>query len=136
MQGTRGGDFVQYLTDNTGAEEAAVDPAAGPDVTVSDRAGAVQVQATSTGLPLQIRVDGALMVRGGEQRLADHVLRVCRLAATTALSRRRTDLAAAGMDGAHLERLGLPAVPERGRPATALGEDGEDDEPESWLSRA
>ncbi|MGW4355982.1 hypothetical protein ACWELJ_28235 [Nocardia sp. NPDC004582] len=82
-----------------------------PPVTVAasgNRAGTVRVSATDQGLPVEIRFERG-EYRYGAQALADEILRLTHRSALMARSRRREQLAAAGVPDAVLDRLGLPS---------------------------
>ncbi|MFD7847929.1 hypothetical protein ACFV4K_34005 [Nocardia sp. NPDC059764] len=81
-----------------------------PPVTVAasgNRAGTVTVSATDQGMPVEIRFERG-EYRYGAQALADEILRLTRRSALGARSRRREQLAAAGVPDTVLDRLGLP----------------------------
>lgn len=81
-----------------------------PAVTVaasSNRSGTVTVQATDQGIPTEIRFERG-EYRYGAQALADEILRLTKRSAIAARSRRREQLAEAGVPETVLDRLGLP----------------------------
>ncbi|WP_067698350.1 hypothetical protein [Nocardia jejuensis] len=81
-----------------------------PKVTVAssaNRAGTVIVRATDQGLPVEISFERG-EYRYGAQALAAEILRLTRRSALVAKSRRREQLAEAGMPQDLLDKLGLP----------------------------
>lgn len=103
------------------------------EVVVAERSGAVQVRASGSGLPVQVLIDDGLPARTDTERLAGRILRLCTAAAAAAQARRRSELAAAGIDDGLLGRLGLPDA-DGARAAEDRHTRGEG-EPESWLGR-
>jgi len=75
-------------------------------------------------------------VPGGEQRLSDRALAVCRMASTAALARQRRSLAEAGIDDGLLARAGLPGRDGLAAADRAAAAGPAEGEPQSWLTRA
>ncbi|APB01361.1 hypothetical protein [Nocardia seriolae] len=73
----------------------------------SNRAGTVTVRATDQGMPVELQFERG-EYRYGAQALADEILRLTKRSAIVARSRRREQLAEAGVPEAMLDRLGLP----------------------------
>lgn len=115
------------LVDDTATGPAGPD-AASAVATASNRSGTVSVTATDAGLPLDVRVDQRELRYGGGQ-LAATVLQTCRAAAAAAGSRRRADLAAAGVGDEVLDLLRLPG---RDTPAPATGRESAAPGPAAW----
>ncbi|MTE11721.1 hypothetical protein [Nocardia aurantiaca] len=76
-------------------------------VAAANRAGTVTVHAGDQGMPVEIRFERG-EYRYGAQALADEILRLTQRSAIVARSRRREQLAEAGVPEAMLDRLGLP----------------------------
>ncbi len=74
--------------------------------TVNPR-GTVAVTATSTGLPIDVRIDPRELRYGGGE-LAAAILDLCLRSTQEAKARRRDELAAAGVRDDILDQLGLP----------------------------
>ncbi|AYF75050.1 hypothetical protein D7D52_15595 [Nocardia yunnanensis] len=73
----------------------------------SNRSGTVTVRATDQGMPVEIQFERG-EYRYGAQALADEILRLTKRSAIVARSRRREQLAEAGVPADLLDRLGLP----------------------------
>jgi hypothetical protein len=82
-------------------------PSQSDSATTVNPRGTVAVTATSTGLPIDVRIDSRELRYGGGE-LAAAILDLCRRSTQEAKARRRDELAAAGVRDDILDQLGLP----------------------------
>ncbi|MGW4480872.1 YbaB/EbfC family nucleoid-associated protein [Rhodococcus triatomae] len=105
-------------------------PPSAEGVTSTNRSGTVSVTATSTGQPVDVRIDPReLRYSGGE--LASAILELCRRSTQEAKARRREELSAAGVRPDILDQLGLPARAGSSE-GEVLGDTGEP-APPAWM---
>lgn len=96
--------------------------------TARNRTGTISVRTTDEGLLVDLRIDPREL-RYGAARLADEILALNRRAALEAAALRRDMLAAQGVPGDVLDRIGLPTHAD----VTRAQQQDEEQPPASWL---
>ncbi|MEE2035384.1 hypothetical protein [Rhodococcus chondri] len=97
--------------------------------TARNRAGTISVRTTDEGLPMELQIDPREL-RYGAARLAEEIVALNRRAALEAAALRRDTLAAQGVPGDVLDRIGLPT---RADVARSQQQQDETQPPVSWL---